>query len=61
MNPKSHPNAYAAGLSGTVTAFLLYELNKRLGVSLDSQEASYISVLVAAAVLFAGRKLGKSS
>lgn len=60
MNPKDHPNAYASGLAGTVTAFLLYEANKRLGVELDSQEASFLSVAVAALVLFAGRKLGGS-
>ena len=61
MNPKDHANAYVGLSTGTVTAFLLYELNKRCGVSLDGQETAFVSVAVSAIFLFAGRKLGKRS
>ena len=59
MNPKDHPNAYAGGLSGAAAAILLHELDRRLGVKLDAQEASFVSVAVAAAFLFAGRQLSR--
>jgi hypothetical protein len=59
-SPRTHPNAYASGLVGTLSAFLLYEAKKRLGVELDGIEQSYLSVAVAALVLALGRKKGGS-
>lgn len=58
MNPRDHANAYVGFSTGSATAFLLYELHKRCGISLDAQETSFLSVSVAAAFLFAGRLLG---
>jgi hypothetical protein len=57
LSPTAHPNAYAGVLTGTVTAMLLYEAKKRLGLELDGIEQSYISVGVAALALYlAGKK-----
>ena len=57
-SPVKHPNAYAGGLTGMITAMLVYECNTRLGLDITELEAATVVALVTSAVLFLGKKRG---
>jgi hypothetical protein len=54
-SPKDHPNAYAVGTLGGLSAFLVTEAKTRLNIDLTMEEAAYIVAGVSALVVFFGR------
>lgn len=60
INPKNHPNSFAALGSGSVAAFLIFEAHDRFGVDFNSVEQGMIVAVVAALYLFIGGKIESS-
>jgi hypothetical protein len=55
-SPTKHPNAYAVGTLGGLSAFLVTEVKLRLGFDLTMEEAAYIVAGISTLVVFLGKK-----